>query len=578
MAFLILHAPPGRGEALADAARRLPSLDPVFTAQGVAVLARAETVIPIGSRGGVVIGRLHRREGARGPAAAFTPDEVHEVLRTNGTSLIANWWGAYVAAVHGEAELSILRDPAGMVPAYEVSIGDLHAVVSDLEILVEAGLLSPKLDWEGVRRILTYPHLRGRTTGLSDVTELTPGSRLRLNGHGRATDQPWSPWTFVAPGARIDNAQDAASALRTTIDDTVTSWAAGRERIVVELSGGLDSSLVALGLAGRERTTRAIAVNLVTPTPDGDERIFARLAADAARLILNERPLEVDAVDLRCGRPGLWPRPASHAFLQPVDRAFAEAGRAENVDAFFSGLGGDNVLCFLNTAAPVADALRSRGPGPTAWRAVSDVARLHDCTLWRAATLGLRKAMRPDSAGAFIAQDTFLTEAAAPKPDHPWLESTPKVLPGKREHVRSVIVAQGYLDRYEHAAVAPVIAPLLSQPILELALRIPTWMWVAGGRNRAVARQAYADLLPSVLMTRRSKGGLGAMVARQFDTHRAVLADLLCGGVLVEAGLLRPEALARGLDPATPTDAVSQFRLLQIADVEVWARRWLARA
>src|SRR3546814_984119 len=76
-------------------------------------------------------------------------------------------------------------------------------------------------------------------------------------------------------------------------------------------------------------------------------------------------------------------------------------------------------------------------------------------------------------------------------------------LPGKAAHVAMLARAQKSIELYPRADAPPQIVPLLSQPVVELCLSIPTWQWVHGGRDRAVARAAFAGILPDLLVERK---------------------------------------------------------------------------
>lgn len=57
---------------------------------------------------------------------------------------------------------------------------------------------------------------------------------------------------------------------------------------------------------------------------------------------------------------------------------------------------------------------------------------------------------------------------------HPWLSAPAEALPGKTVHVAFLMRAQNSLELYPRRSAPPHIAPLLSQPIVELCLSIPT--------------------------------------------------------------------------------------------------------
>ncbi|AKM08758.1 hypothetical protein AB433_00020 [Croceicoccus naphthovorans] len=59
----------------------------------------------------------------------------------------------------------------------------------------------------------------------------------------------------------------------------------------------------------------------------------------------------------------------------------------------------------------------------------------------------------------------------------------------------------------------------MSQPLLEFCLGVPTWTWVTGGQNRALARAAFADLLPRSVLDRTSKAGPDSFIRSAFDRH-----------------------------------------------------------
>ena len=95
----------------------------------------------------------------------------------------------------------------------------------------------------------------------------------------------------------------------------------------------------------------------------------------------------------------------------------------------------------------------------------------------------------------------------------------------------------------------------------------------AGGRNRAVARDAFKDRLPSEVFHRQSKGGLTGFMGQAFEANRAALADQLVRGWLVTAELVDRSAVEASLAKPAP-NALEMARLLYLADVEAWARTW----
>src|SRR3546814_5645988 len=67
---------------------------------------------------------------------------------------------------------------------------------------------------------------------------------------------------------------------------------------------------------------------------------------------------------------------------------------------------------------------------------------------------------------------------------------------------------------------------------------MPTWMWISGGLNRAVARKAFEGRLPAIITRRTHKGGPGGFDLAIYRRNRAALLEHLRGGLLVDAGIV----------------------------------------
>jgi asparagine synthase (glutamine-hydrolysing) len=115
--------------------------------------------------------------------------------------------------------------------------------------------------------------------------------------------------------------------------------------------------------------------------------------------------------------------------------------------------------------------------------------------------------------------------------------------------------------------------PLLSQPVMEACLKVPSWMWIAGGRNRAIARQAFADLLPSGILDRRSKGSYTGHMAAMYLRNKSKMREFLEEGQLQAHDLLDRPALAKFFNSELATRDLSFLRIFELCAAENWARQ-----
>jgi asparagine synthase (glutamine-hydrolysing) len=157
---------------------------------------------------------------------------------------------------------------------------------------------------------------------------------------------------------------------------------------------------------------------------------------------------------------------------------------------------------------------------------------------------------------------------------HPWLDAPADALPGKAAHVAMLTRIQGTIDGFSRLEAPPQINPLLSQPIVEACLRIPTWQWCEGGQNRAVARLAFREDLPPRIVNRRSKGGPDSFAFDVIEANRALLREQLLEGVLAQRGLLDLKALENCLDARRWIQRDDYVRLSALAEAEAWVRHW----
>lgn len=477
-------------------------------------------------------------------------------------------WGNYIAFARAGDTVGVDRAALTGMPFYWTPHLGGILCTSHLELVADL-LTDLAIDWDFIGQALAYSNLRTDRTGLGSIRELLGGCRLTFDGRNADVECLWFPWPHVA--ARNDEGvSDLARTLERRIDACIRAWSQGREGTILELSGGLDSSIVAASLAGAGANFTAI--NFVTPGADGDERPFARAVAKRCGTGLIEAMNDEGRIDLLAPPIHLHPRPAAYGVLGGIDIAFSEAVAGGDFP-IIGGIGGDNVFGFDSSIGPAVDAFAEFGFSRRTIHALRDVARAGGATIWEAARL-LYRARRAGPREAWPREASFCDEAAIPtKPfEHPWDAGAAEISRAKRKHVEAIRRILDFADRPDRWYGRDVIAPLLSQPVVELCLSIPSWSWFAGGRDRAIARAAFANRLPAEVVWRRDKGRLESLCTAAFLRQRAGLRDLLLGGRLAERGLLDRTAIGAYIDAADVVGNFDYFRLLEIADVERWVR------
>ena len=541
----------------------------------VALVAPSCACIAVGAAG-CILGTLFNRHGPAEALSTLQSVQAAAIATSEGRSLLTSHWGGYVAAITCDKSSTILRDPSADFPCYFVEAGRFTVFASDAELLVKSGVVGVSIDDEEIGRQLSRAFVPVPATALRGIQELLAGFALRISADGGNREQCWDPWDHVD---RRDEAGDAAEeALARTIQHSVSAIASVHGRLLVSVSGGLDSSIVAscLARAGAD----AVCLTMFTDDPAGDERVFARALCARFGLNLIERSYRLSDIDLDEAIATNLPRPKDRLQALAFERVNHAVAAEIGADAFVTGNGGDHVFGYSQSAAPIADRYLAEGLSTGTLRSLLDVCRQTGCSMGDA----LRQAwglihsernyrVRPNP--LFLHPD-FVSDLGAKDWHHPWLDAPRTALPGKAAHVATILRVQPNLepslgDRY------PVLNPLVSQPVVEACLKIPSWAWREGGRDRALVRGAFADILPPTVLDRRVKGTPGRFAAQVLDHFRAAIRDRLLGGRLAASGIVDAAALDKILVDERPVPDLERVRILELVNVEAWIAHWLSR-
>lgn len=568
-AFLAIHA---RDQALAtlisSRARVLHHLVSVFEMGKLVVLTRNLVSVAVGGDG-VIVGSLFTRNACR-HVTSLSQGAALAIAATGGDHLLNRFWGGYVAFIGGpRGDWSVIRDPSGQLPCFSRRVDGALLLASECELLFVGNQDRPSVDWSALGNHLTRISEPSRRTALVGVEEIHAGERLAVAG-AMDVSQAWSPWDHVTPGVSGD-----LTAVETVVDDCCRTWAAGFDATCLTLSGGLDSSIVAASLAGHPGLT---CLNFLTPTPDGDETRYAREVATHLDIALHIEPLDLPMIDLGRSTTARDPRPAGRMIGHATDAAAEALLGSSPRAALFNGEGGDNVFCFLGSPLPAIDRLLADGPGPGAWKSWRDTSQLTRTSLLRSGLWMLRRMSHvskpPRWGGNHLFLATDIGRDGDPEPMPAWLSAPAGVAPGKVAHVRAICRAQVRKRRLPDGR--PIVSPLVSQPIVEQVLAIPTWRWCEGGRDRTIARQAFAGRLPGSIIKRRSKGGPDGFALELVASRREELRSRLLEGVLASNGLIDRQAVADELSDAGMVQSIGYLRILELAEAEAWAAYWQA--
>lgn len=546
---------------------------------------------------GVVLGSLFARKSDLAddtPARPCTLDEVRTaaIVDSRGKWLVRNTWGNYVAFIRDPLKGStyVLKDPCGSLPCLSTAFGKISVVFSAIADCMQLGANRFTVNRRFIERRLYGGDMTHQWNALNEVTQIRRGECVEFS----PSQQPamvgqrsfWSPFDFAQARDLLDEPDVAAAALRNTLRSCTATLAACHESALMRISGGLDSSIVLSCLDAAPRRPRLLAYTQYAADGLLDPRRWARMAV---------APAECEHVELEATAAGV--RLAAILEMAPTAEPFstlmylATAAHEQSLvarhpaTATFTGDGGDCVFGSFCIGEAATAYLRRHGPRPAVLRLAAESALALRHTTWHALNRALRMWITGRSLMNIEALNTearrlvpadIVRECAANPAVHPWLA-------GARHAPWEAISKLGMLlatpDLYSgqaHAGAAgpEIVAPIYSQPMIEVALRIPADVLFAGGQDRGLARRAFRGDVPQPILSRIWKDRAGGFHDEIIQRNRDWLREIFLDGVLVSEGLLDRAALERALSPGPVKNEVFPGELLRHLDTEIWARQW----
>lgn len=545
----------------------------------LALSGHGKSLVLLGDAG-FVIGTLFHRHGPAEPVHALELKDVEAITATNGQHLIDRFWGAYIAVIRKQDRLIVLRDPSGTLPCYYVASGEQLLLASNPSFFCIATGKTHDIDWPQLARALALGGLSEESTALATVRQLLPGMSLQIRKAEIASEMPWNPWTFACDPTHR-SLEDGAEVLRRVTQCCVGGWGKLGRHVLLGVSGGLDSSIVAACLRASARDFAC--VTLKTDDPLGDERVYARALSSHIGQPLFEESYGLEDVDLDRSSVSHLPRPFGRPEARAYDAALVRVAKQINADSIFTGNGGDNVFYMSRSARPLADLISANGLSLGLLRTTRDISKLtgsnsanviwHGLQAWRRAARGYAWKIEP----RFLSDSVVRALTSRPV-YHPWLEQPEGFsLPAKAAQIAMLIRMHHSLDAYREREGISVFHPLASQPLLEACLRIPSWQQCDQGVDRAVARRAFRCSLPDVVVNRRSKGGPQGFSFQVFHRFRSGIMERLLDGRLAHEGIIDRNSVHAAFSLDGRTSAMDVARLLMLVDAEAWVGHWRPR-
>lgn len=531
---------------------------------------------------GVVLGRLFRGRGDEhfhSVAEELDSHEAQRILDSKGRDLTERYWGRYVAfLLSGDGQRFILRDPTGGIPCYFTHFHGITLFFTHIEDCLKLSPQKLSINWTHLAGYLHFNRVVSRETGYREINQVLAGECITIRNGNASNTFYWNPG-LLCRSAPIEDPLRAEKVLLDAVTNSIHASAKCYQRILLELSG-LDSTIVLACLRSVSPQVDVTCLNLYTDAPGGDERLFARIAAEHFGCPLVETPFRTMGKPLSqmlIAENSLSPTTAKLA--SPAGDTRDELMRQRSIEAVFAGRGGDQLFqrrvgSFIST-----DYVHRHGLKPQLLRVAFETARLTGNAvlpiLMSAVTYRFFKRV-PDPY-AFLEAPAFVHPESEQLVDysqlrHPWVNDAIGLPESKVQQIFDLVDSQNYFST-EACADVDFEPPMISQRIIETVLRIPSFVLTSGGCDRALLRRAFASQLPRKLIHRRSKGEAVSFHQDLVRENRTFLREFLLDGLLVERRLLDKASLDTALSDKHQLVAGPVKPILVSALGEAWLRK-----
>lgn len=459
------------------------------------------------------------------------------------TALTRQAWGAYwlCACDKATGRCVVLADPCGQCPLfYRVDArGELH-VGPEVEAFLALGTQPAQPDPAHIHAWLAHGGADPESTGWDGLRALAPGHALvRDPGAAARVTLVWNPRVDTVPGAPGELHASLCGVLHAML---------GHGEAVLDLSGGLDSSAIAVALHGCGLAPRVRALTRVDATRDaGDEIAAAAAVALHCGMehvhydLRTHLPFTPAQRVRRCARPAV-----ALAFLAQLDD-LARRGLPHPGCTLINGHGGDALFLALPPHACVIDALARLRPLRAAG-ALRDLAVFHRTSLWQAAGGAARAMFRHRGHGDRLAAapgQAVLPMAGTRRGAFDPLLRSWRLLPQPAKRLQIAQLAATLDETMVHFGLdarRPLL-PFLSQPVVELALRCRPEDLFSGFHARLPLREAMHRVAPLRNFWRRDKGDTTHTMLEGLRRNQAHVRALCLEGRCVDLGLVDRPAL-----------------------------------
>ncbi len=195
------------------------------------------------------------------PHSSGDTEVVFKLLIKYGPDILSKLNGMYALALWNDLENQLLlaRDRFGQKPIYTVRVKDLFIFASEVRSILASGLVPRKINMGIIPNYLRFGFISGPETIIKGVS-LFPSASYQWAGSSRAEKSHIKTWSIGNATSNFDT-----KLLRDKFNAASKRHQISDVPIGLFLSGGIDSSALAVAMAQENSSRRIVTISVVFP-------------------------------------------------------------------------------------------------------------------------------------------------------------------------------------------------------------------------------------------------------------------------------------------------------------------------
>jgi asparagine synthase (glutamine-hydrolysing) len=473
---------------------------------------------------------------------SLTPDPTL-ILRAychSGDSVFCDLVGEFALAFWNRNTRTLIfaRSVDGARPLYYFLDQKKLIWASTLNVLLRNSETEPSINENYILEFLSSVP-RSQHTPFANIGVIPPGSILRFSNDAFSkADKIWEP---PSPDSRIRPDTEHEEEFREKVTEAIAVRLRAKGVVFSELSGGLDSSTIALIghnilCTSNRAPERLRTISCVYNESEScDESSFIRVIENYRNIASIYVQEEEQAITLGLHDTAFSGVPNPLRLHAGRYAAYVRRMKAFGARILLTGIGGDDLFgCNPDGTPLIADFLLR-----------CQFFRMHqECKLWsrfsgrpylrllfgQAIPMALKPSLsfryRPRDLSEFLTRDCI--KQINKKVQKPPSSEDLQLPPSGRAQLRSVqllldLIAAGHFAPFPEIYFSH---PYTHRPLVEFCLKTPLSQFVRGGEFRSLMRRALKSALPSKILNRKTKSSMDEAILRAVQREWGELGDV----------------------------------------------------